>query len=342
MINKIIIFKNDAVGDLVQSLDAINNIINHNQKNKILIYLSNRSKNFDFLVKFENVEVKILNYDLSVIEKIKILYKLLFGSYSSIYILTPKNFYFYLPIFFKKIKFYALCINGKNNYKRPTDFLRKHLFKYVINERNKTSKRKSTMEIQVNLTSDLNYNESYRLRKLPETYISNLNKIKNYIYFHLKSDYFKRLGWGTDELDLIFKNFLKYRKKIIFTRDIENENQINDYSKTYNIINFKNGKEIDNNSPILLCENATGSDLYNIIKKADKIIAFHGMMTNLGSIEKKEVLDLFYCDIKNINDYQRYRNALYEFKPKYKKYNFIIPSKNIFKTINKMNFFLKK
>ena len=36
----IIIFKNDAVGDLSQSLNAINNIINHNKNNNIKIYLS--------------------------------------------------------------------------------------------------------------------------------------------------------------------------------------------------------------------------------------------------------------------------------------------------------------
>ncbi len=64
-----IVFKNDAVGDLVQSLNAINNIINQNKERKITVYLSERSKNFDFLLKFENVEIKILNYDLSIIEK---------------------------------------------------------------------------------------------------------------------------------------------------------------------------------------------------------------------------------------------------------------------------------
>ena len=47
-IKKIVIFKNDAVGDLIQSLEAINNIIQNNRNNKILIYLSERSKNFDF------------------------------------------------------------------------------------------------------------------------------------------------------------------------------------------------------------------------------------------------------------------------------------------------------
>ena len=55
---KIIIFKNDAVGDLVQSLRAINNIINHNKQNEIIIYLSERSKNFDFFFKFKNVKIK--------------------------------------------------------------------------------------------------------------------------------------------------------------------------------------------------------------------------------------------------------------------------------------------
>ena len=87
-----VVFKNDAVGDLVQSLNAINNIINHNKERKIIVYLSERSKNFDFLLKFENVEIKILNYDLSIIEKIKIIYNILILNISSIYILTPKNF----------------------------------------------------------------------------------------------------------------------------------------------------------------------------------------------------------------------------------------------------------
>ena len=75
MKKKIIIFKNDAVGDLVQSLDAINNIINHYGNNQILIYLSERSKNFNFLFNFNNVKVNILNYDLTILEKIKLLNK---------------------------------------------------------------------------------------------------------------------------------------------------------------------------------------------------------------------------------------------------------------------------
>ena len=66
------------------------------------------------------------------------------------------------------------------------------------------------------------------------------------------------------------------------------------------------------------------------------------MMTNLASIEKKNVLDLFLCEIKTIADFRRYKNALYEFKPIYNNYDFIVPSKDIDKTIRKMKFSLKK
>ena len=122
--NKIIIFKNDAVGDLVQSLDAINNIINYNKTNKIILYLSERSKGFSFFFRFKNVEIKILNYDLTFLEKFKILINLSFDKIKSIYILTPKNFYFFLPFLFRKIRFYGLCLNSHNDYKRPSIFLR--------------------------------------------------------------------------------------------------------------------------------------------------------------------------------------------------------------------------
>ena len=337
-----IVFKNDAVGDLVQSLNAINNIINQNKERKITVYLSERSKNFDFLLKFENVEIKILNYDLSIIEKIKIIYSLLTGSFKSVYILTPKSFYFYLPLIFRKIKFYGLCMNGNNNYKRPSNFLRKYLYSYVINERDKITKRKSTTEIQVDLTKDLNFNQNYKINLIPDFKIDEYSKINNYIYFHLKLQNFKKLGWGAKELNIIFEEFLKYKKKVIFTRDIDDNKSNNEYKKHFNVINFSTNERFDKNSKISLFDGIKGSDLYNVIRKADKVVAFHGMMTNLATIEKRPVLDLFYCDIKSLADYRRYKNALYEFKPIYKGYDLIVPSKNIIKTINKMKFSLKK
>jgi ADP-heptose:LPS heptosyltransferase len=73
----IVILKNDAVGDLTQSLPAINNIIKNNKTIKIIIYLSERSENFSFLINnnlHENIEFKKVNYNLNIYEKLKIFF----------------------------------------------------------------------------------------------------------------------------------------------------------------------------------------------------------------------------------------------------------------------------
>ena len=88
-------------------------------------------------------------------------------------------------------------------------------------------------------------------------------------------------------------------------------------------------------------DNIEGEDLYNVIKYSKKVIAFHGNITSIGFLNKISVLDLFYCEINNKDDYYSYKNAFYEFKPKYKGYDFIVPSKSVEKTIKKMKFALR-
>ena len=98
----------------------------------------------------------------------------------------------------------------------------------------------------------------------------------------------------------------------------------------------------DRKKNILFFDNIVGEDLFNVIKHSKKVVAFHGMMTNLAFLLKKPVLDLFYCNIESWNDYRKYRNSFYEFKPKYEGYDFIIPKKSMQKTITKIKFSLKK
>ena len=76
MKEKIIIFKNDSVGDLVHSIAAINNIIFQNQDKEIVIFLSKINEGFYFLFKSNNSQLKILNYHLTIIEKINFFFYL--------------------------------------------------------------------------------------------------------------------------------------------------------------------------------------------------------------------------------------------------------------------------
>ena len=128
----VVILKNDAVGDLVHSLNGIYNIINNTNVDKITIFVSKLSKKFNFLFNDPKVNIKVINYNLTIQEKIKLFFFILGNKISKIYILAPKNYYYYLPIFFFNIKFYALCIDNINGYKRPSSFLRKFLCRYFF------------------------------------------------------------------------------------------------------------------------------------------------------------------------------------------------------------------
>ena len=337
----VIIFKNDAVGDLTQSLPAIQNILKNNPHKDVIIYLSERSENFSFLINGKNINFQKLNYDLSFFEKIKIIFLIRKLNVSKIFILTPKSFYFILPIFFRNIKFYGLCLDGPENYKRPSSFFRKFLYKKVINDRSAIFKRKSTIDIQKELTNEnqIHLDEFDLIPKLKKSDLLKKFLPKKYLYFHIKKKTFDKLGWGVVELKILFNEFLNYYDHIIFTKDIE-KNCATDIFK--NEFSSLNGNFIQKKDKIILFDHVKGQDLYNTIKYSSKIVAFHGMMTNLGSLEKKSVLDLWYCKIENWNDYRSYRNAFYEFKPKYLNYDFTIPSKNIRKTISKIKFSIKK
>ncbi len=341
---KVIVLKNDAVGDLTQSLKAINNIIRTYPTKIIEIYLSERSEKFNFLINDnKNIIFKKLNYDLKIIEKLKLIIYLLRNKISNVYILTPKNFYFYLPLLFRNIKFFGLCINGHNNYRRPSLFLRKYLYKYVINDRGACYKRIHTTELQVNLTKEDVLTKKKNIEiKLKNSEILNKNLPTNYAYFHLKKNITDKLNWDIDDLFKLFNFLLDRYEHVIFTRDIEMNIKEDHLKNKFRVIDFKNKKMInkDLNSKIVLYDNIEGEDLYKTIINSSKVIAFHGMMTNLASISKKKVIDMWFCNIKNLNDYKNYRNAFYEFKPKYDGYNFIIPSKQIDKTIKKLSNFI--
>ena len=337
---KIIIFKNDAIGDLIHSREAIHNISVSNPNKQIVLFLAINSKNFNFLFNYKNIIIKTIRNNLTIFEKFFLIIYIFKNSINEIFILTPKNFFFFLPIIFKKIKFYAICVNDLNNYKRPSDYLRKNLYKIVINDRSAIYKRPSIENLQNKLIGDY-YVKKYELNF---SYVKKNDLIyqKDYIYFHLKQRRFERLKWGINELEKILNYFLKFNNKVIITRDIEVDQRSFQIKDKFNYYDFKIDKFINNNSNIILLDNIEGADLYNVIRNASKIIAFHGMITSFAWIEKKKVLDLYDVEINNWDDYRKYRNSFYEFKPSYNNYDFIIPKKDINKTLNKMNFFFNK
>ena len=216
------------------------------------------------------------------------------------------------------------------------------MYKFVINDRAAQFKRLSTEKIQSKLTSDSNVFNNKFIINTKKSDLLKKTLPDNYIYFHAKRKILNELGWGINELKILFEEILKYTNYLVLTKDIEIDENTNIFKENFNSFDFKTLKFIDNSQKIIFFDNIDGEDLYNTIINSKKVIAFHGMMTNLASINKHKVLDLFHCNINNWDDYRNYRNSFYEFKPSYKGYDFTIPSKNIQKTLKKIRYSLKK
>ncbi len=326
MDEQIVIFKNEKTGDLIHSVNSIKEIVSKYPNKKINIFLSHYNVEMKFLFNYENVKIHTITEKIIFKDKIKIFNFFLTTNISKAFIFKPSSFLFLLPLFFKpkKIKFYGICVK-KKNYLRPPIFLRKFLYRYVINDRESKNIRKSIHELHLDLVLKKN-NSNYNMATLNKKIIPNFN-VKDYFLVHYNKFKFKKLNWNLNDFFILVDELKDFNKNIVITNDI------NDY-ETNKLIKQK---YIDNNTnKVFYFPNVKGEFFFNIIGNADLVIAFHGMITSIGAIQNTKVLDLFNCNIKNKDDFYRYKNAFHEFKPKLKGYEFLIPKTSIKKSLKKI------
>jgi len=332
--NKILILKNDRVGDLFHSLDGINSILHENKDSEIEIVLSHISKDLSFLFNINNVKISYLPYHLSIFDKFSLFLKIFNNSFKKIYILSPKNFYFYLPIFFKS-KFFAITIKNSNR-SRPFNFLKKKLFKVIVNDRDNKKINESINSLIVQLCST-NLKSNYPILFNNSPPISNLFKdnislFSNFTHIHYKDSIFKKNEWDIKKfLNLI--NALSNINKIILTSDFGFFDYHKELLSKISNLNFDNNtNNIDQSSKIHYLHNLGTADLFELINLSDGVISPHGTMTVLGSYLNKKVIDIFDTNI-NIN-------AFREYKPKNSNYKFLIIKKDFNKILLKIKKFL--
>ena len=331
MTKKVLILKNDRTGDLFVSLKAINRIINKHKNQNIIIFLSNINHKFNFL--FPSIKKKIISMRLNFIEKIKLFFYILTNKIDTIYILTPKNFYYYLPFFFRKIKFYGITIKSSRN--RPNNFFLKYLFKYVVLDRVKIKKRVSSYIIQENL---IEYTSEINNLSQKSNISHNLKYPKKYIYFHYKHAFFnKLLKWELDTISK-FLNFLsdKY-ENILFSSELFNK-KINDYFlDNYNNYDFENNKiNLINKKNIFFLKDIDGYNLFDAVNKSSKIISPEGIITHMGYFLNKSILALMHFNLKNRKDFISQIISCKEWFPP-DNYHYTVLKKDFKKSLEKLN-----
>ena len=347
--SKILILKNDRVGDLFHSLKGIYSIIESNQNKSacnIEIVLSNFSQEMSFLFKTKNVKTSVLNYNLNILDKFYLITKIIKNKYDKIYILSPKNIYFYLPLITRS-KIYAITVKDFKR-ERPYNFLKKKLYKYYVNDR--TNKRLG--DSISNLIEKLCDEYSLPVRKLPHytnNDISNelkkninLFKKNNFIYVHYKNSLFTKNDWCLDSFVDLLNKISKTRiydgsthyfnPKIFFSSDIGNNAYNNYFLQRFSYINFDTKKTEFINSNITYLHNIKINDLFEVVTHARHVISPHGTMTVMASYLNINVIDLYDVTIS--------KNSFREFKPQNDNYNFLILKNSSYKIKNKIINFL--
>ena len=72
-------------------------------------------------------------FRLNIFDKVKLFFKVVTSNFEKIYILAPKNIYFFLPLICRA-KIFAITITNKNK-SRPIKYLRTKLHYYKDNNR---------------------------------------------------------------------------------------------------------------------------------------------------------------------------------------------------------------
>ena len=333
---KIVIFKNDRGGDLFISLKLISSL--KSEYKDITIYLSELNFGFKFLL--NEFETKKINYNLSIRDKLNIFFYLMKTNIDEIYILAPKNFYFYLPLIFRKIKFFAITIKGdKRN--RPPSFLKKFLNNYIEISRNKIKNKDSSRDLQLNLLSkDIKIDHLYKSLSVPK--IQKLQKEiipNNFAYLQFKKSFFEDFGWGIKEFMKIVNLLLSKYENVLFSSDIE-ENNYNEYfyNNFSNIDLVANKVNKRNDQNVYFLTKIKSKELFLVINEANKCVAPHGLITNICFFLQKSSVNLFNYQVSNFN----YHYAKISFSEWYAnmKINFLFLKKDINKSLNKINKFL--
>ena len=236
--------------------------------------------------------------NLSIFNKIYIFFYFIFNKIDCAYILTPKTFYYLLPLIFRNTKFYAITIKAKRN--RPIKFLLSYLHKYVIIDRINLKKRKSSYIIQHELINE-NLGKEKNLINKDSEISHNFTYPKKFVYFHYKKRLFNHLlNWNLDDVNN-FLNFLSTKyENVIFSSEIKDDILNKYFSNLFNNYNY-NDKTFHkiNDKKIYFLRDIDGYDLFDAINNSYKIVAPEGIITHIGYFLKKPILIILPLKVVN-------------------------------------------
>ena len=232
MDKKILILKNDRVGDFFHSLRNIENLRKYFSEYTTDIYLSKINIRFSNILTQSKLNITEVNYRLTLFEKFNLIIKLMINRYEYVLILSPKNFYFFLPIIFRNTKFLGICVDNKMR-KRPSIIFRKYLFKYQVNNRTKNIRKNPIYDMEKKLIENIIPPIKKQTPYSEIKYNDNGEPIN--ILFHYKSDIFGEIDQNMHQFRILFLKLIsKFNIKISISTDLDFKIKKNNFDQIFN------------------------------------------------------------------------------------------------------------
>ena len=307
MIDKILIFRTDRIGDLILTCPTIISIKNYFKKCDITLITSN--KNYEY-AKSLNLFDDVIKFPKdNIINKIKFIYNLNKKKFDYIYVFDGKERSILAAAFIKSRIKVALSNSIKIHYK----FSKIKFFN--DNENTNLNEIFQEMLTYSNVKKKIdNYNF---IKNKKNNNFSNKIPIDKYIHIHLDEKWFNHLyipsytniNPGLNN----FTNFLDDLSKhedILITTGLVKIDLINE------LINEKVFEKIDTNiffkknntKSIYLVNKPSFDDIESLLRNSKKLISCHGAITHAANSLDVQIIDIIEKDKKLF--YQRFTSYL--------------------------------
>lgn len=306
---KILIFKTDRVGDLINITPVINNLKLNNPDCKIDLICS--SYNFQIAKYIIGIN-KIFIYENSILKFLKDNFKnILSTKYDLIFQLDGKSHSYFLATIHKSIKKFSLkFIKKKKIFGRYFQISRPNFFyEYFINtiecvENYNLSNNKSyhylTLYFKLLKKAGFNIiNNQHVLYHIPEMRVVKFDD--EYIHFHIDE---KWLNFNKN----VHNKIIEFIRLISLSQNIAISSNLGE-----NILFDRISDEFSNNKNILFLKSPDFSNLISIIYHSKTCISSHsGFIVHLAACYNKNIIDIVDQSIFNELDRWIPLNAIYK------------------------------
>ena len=292
MVNNILIFRTDRIGDLLFTCPAIISIKKHLKDTKITLVGSD--KNYNYAKSLEIFDDIFIFTPTSFLEKIKLIYKLSKINFNYIIVFDGKDRSVLSSLLFNKAD-YKIAVIPEKKFNFLWKFFK---IKFV-----KDDEKTNIIEIYQKV---LDYCKIYEpinnfnfLNKKKDNNFSSKISTQSYIHIHLDEKWVNNLYIKSyTDINITYDNFIEFisniskNNKTLITSGTINFSLLDDLKKNFIKQDDKIYHKNISSNQVYFIYKPTFDDIESLLRKAKLLVSCHGAITHAANSLNIKILDI--------------------------------------------------